>query len=875
MPRFPHLDDPTFPNLGNVDVYKYRNEFDYSRYDGAQMHIMLCSVPWDMGEAHIGNRTISGIGNVVWFETEAKRDAWFDAIPDNECLRFDTKYKELHRDNEIMLPVPFDVACQYNYLVVEYEPFASQDSLVQYETRTGLDRWFWFVREVEFVSPNTTRVHLLNDAFQTWMYRIHIGGMVLERGHAPLFAIDANTYLANPLENNAGLLAEDVNYGGEPVQVKTVNAHVFNSNTWACFACTSNANSTVWGTKTDEDWKTPASAAYFVNGAPSYRIFAMAVSDLNTFLTEIESNYPQFKQTVKGIFFAPRELITTGATFTFAGVTCRWVSTSNVTIDIYNAFAKSQFGYPSEYADLAKLYTWPYACFEITDENGNSELVKVEETSGSLSISAAMSLAYPAIKIQAHMLGVGQGPRTLLQFKNVTDHSLTIGGRWYKTLHEWDVPVFGVIQSAEKYNDFVEYFDRKQAAVAYNNTYDSSTALAETAKDNSNAEALTGYENAVDAANVSRANMIRTAWVGRDNAKVQTDANTLITTGRNNAAYGTGTGAHNELSKTANNAYTAQANNFINNTTNAQIDATLQSAAVSASAGVLTSGVNSVGDAMSGNPVGAVTGFIGGVINAGAAVGQAVIASNLTATQATYSTQQNEQKRVTSNNYTDDVAHLDTSLATTETTAKNSAINATAKNAADGQIGNANDSRNLVTGGAGHTVDPDTGGETATTLVGTAPRTRATTEANTTRTYDTAMANAGRAKDTSQKAVSNRLKQKALNAPLEFGEFANTGQATTKPLALIVNTITQTVSAIAQTGDEFLRYGYYYNRQWDFNGDWNIGPYFTYWKLADFWVKGLNVPDMYVDKLRFFLYGGVTVWRRPEDIGNVSIYDNI
>ena len=57
-------------------------------------------------------------------------------------------------------------------------------------------------------------------------------------------------------------------------------------------------------------------------------------------------------------------------------------------------------------------------------------------------------------------------------------------------------------------------------------------------------------------------------------------------------------------------------------------------------------------------------------------------------------------------------------------------------------------------------------------------------------------------------------------------------------------------------------------------GNWNIGKKFTYWKLKDFWVSNLNVPDMYMDSLRFFLFGGVTVWRNPADIGKVSIYDN-
>ena len=67
MAVFPHMNDTEFPNVQNVNVYKYENELDYSRYDYTQMKLCLCDVPWDMGEAHVGARTISGIGNVVYF----------------------------------------------------------------------------------------------------------------------------------------------------------------------------------------------------------------------------------------------------------------------------------------------------------------------------------------------------------------------------------------------------------------------------------------------------------------------------------------------------------------------------------------------------------------------------------------------------------------------------------------------------------------------------------------------------------------------------------------------------------------------------------------------------------------------------------------
>lgn len=225
MPRFPKMNGGNFPHLDTVDVNQWQNDFDYSRYDATQMKLTVCSVPWDMGEAHIGNRTISGIGNVVYFGSKESRDAWFDAIPDNECYRWETKYKELHRDQFIDVALPFDVAAKYNYLAVEYSLFANDDSPVMYEREDGHRKWFWFIREVEFVAPNTTRLHLIDDAFQTWIYDVNVTGMILERGHAPMFETNATKYLADPIDNAAGLLTEDVNYGELRSRARLANSY--------------------------------------------------------------------------------------------------------------------------------------------------------------------------------------------------------------------------------------------------------------------------------------------------------------------------------------------------------------------------------------------------------------------------------------------------------------------------------------------------------------------------------------------------------------------------------------------------------------------------------------------------------------------------
>ena len=243
---FPNLKDSNFPNVGNVNVYQYQNDFDYARYDEVQMKVTVCAVPWDMGEAHIGARTISGIGNVVYFGSKEKRDEWFANIPDNECYRFETKYRALHRDLFIDVPLPFDVAARYNYVMVEYNLFANNDSPIAYENENGVRKWFWFAREVEYLAPNTTRLHLLDDAFQTWIYDENITGMMLERGHAPLFAQTVLEYLSDPVVHAKNLLAEDVNYGRDYI-ARGAKEFIFNATNMYALVITTADIAGTWG----------------------------------------------------------------------------------------------------------------------------------------------------------------------------------------------------------------------------------------------------------------------------------------------------------------------------------------------------------------------------------------------------------------------------------------------------------------------------------------------------------------------------------------------------------------------------------------------------------------------------------------------------
>ena len=930
--KFPHLtnNESDFPNVGNVNVYKYDNEFDYERYNATQMELIICSVPWDMGEAHIGNRTISGVGNVVYFETKEERDAWFDAIPDDECYRFETKFKELHRDHVIDVPIPYDMCARHNYLVVRYALFANDDSPVMYEGADGAREWFWFVREVEFIAPNTTRLHLLEDAWQTWIYDIDVTGMILERGHAPMFAVDVDDYLENPVDNNEYLLTEDVNFG-EIGQVKHIDVLELNAgNMYACIATTANPQGS-WGTKAADTWNTPALSSYTNSGAPSVYVFAVAVANLNSFLANVTSSVPQFKQTIQGVFFASDDLITLGTPFTFASTTCYPVSASRKTLDV-TKLDKALFGYGSDYAEIAKLYTSPYAHIEITDENGVVDIVKIEDSTGTLKASVALSIAYPFVNIESHLLGVGGIATATVTYKNVSSHTFPVSGQWYETLRSWKVPTFAVILDAATEYDYSTHFDRIQRENDYTTAYDNATASNQMAYDNATGTNQMAYDNAIDANQMIYDNTVDTDLMVYDNAvasdlmaydnakktaetiydneirtqaglvanknDAKTCADNKIDTITDGGSISTVGGSGGYLADT----YDAQLNK-LSDDNDADVVLMVQQSQLTndaIAAGAVVNAAGTIGGGIVtgasmgsiGSVPGAIAGAVGGAVAQGASIGASTMItisnnSSMVTNNRDHSRKKFESARdalISLNNAQiaynhnikeEDNAYLESTVerfsgnpdginrknaSDTKTAADTNALNTQTVNDANAlNTQSTNDANALNTKDTNDTI---------------AQNTKTVSDANALNTQTVNDANALRTRNNAVQDVQNDIQQAALRSPFICGQFADGESAVTKPIALFSHIVTQDKGAISSAGDEMLRYGYMLERQWNFTGEWNIGRYFTYWKLRDFWVSNLNVPDMYMDRIRFFLYGGVTVWRKPEDIGKRSIYDN-
>lgn len=812
--NFPHLDDTNFPNLESVDVYKFENTFDYSRFDNVQMIIRVLNVPWDLGEVHVGNRTVGGIGNVVKFESDDERDAWFNskryaetpeqaASGNYDGFVWSTQYREFHDEDEIYIPLPFDVAARYNYITIEYMPAPTADYPVDYESARGLLKWFYFSRAVESEAVNTTRCIVRRDTWQTYINHVNIPYMILDRGHAPMAAAaNVEQYLNSPIENNRYLLAPDVDYNASgSKRVSSSSSIVLNSECYyACIATTANVAG-VWGTSAAATWTTPARVYNTAQGQFSANVFAIRANRIDEFLNNINANIPQFIQTIQAVFFASRELVELGGEFSFGGETCHWLVEKNNRKTLFK-LDKASFGFDSQYANLAKLYTFPYSHILIADDSGNVSTVNVEETNGTVELDFKLSFAYPWLNIEGHLLGVGASSSQNLTFSNLEAHTFALGGSWFEHLKVWQIPTFAITQSARDVADYSTFYDRAQGYLQN-----------ETNLTNALASIDANYNNTADLISLANDN-------ASDNRGLQDTMNTL---------------SNNLI-----NRETGINLNELNDNVNKDVALSIVSTELGIEAAAMTNVSSIVGSHFQGGSVSSPD--PAGIANMAISRWNSIVGGVV------------------------GTVNLAIALSRDATMAAAAAITG---------IDKLNITKNAMeaTRDARISFNDNGNRETIDTAREIAFRTRDTNNTNNARTQTTDTANANRDKATADAAIVAAFDQAALNSPYEFAAYVSGETSTTRPLGMFANVVTQPKDAIAQAGDYFLKYGYAYKGNWNFE-TFNVMPKFSYWRCDDLTVRGLDVPDLYMDEIRFFLLGGVTVWRRPEDIGNVSIYEN-
>ena len=782
-----------FPNLDNVNVYKYDNTLDYSRFKPTA-RLKMCNVPW-----------CGDYDNVVKFDDDAARDAWFDTL-EGETVNLDTMFN-VKPDGVSKVPVPVTSAQGYNYLVVDLPRMTSDAQPLAYAAGDRKRRYYYFIQDAQQLSPNSTRLILTLDVWTTYINEMQFDYVLLERGHAPVAASSVTDYLANPRDNSAYLLSDDVNTGGEPY-VETARAvKNYSAETQrACIATYANLQGDL-GTAAAP--KVPAISEPDVSGVLAPRVYSLAVGDLQPFLRALEANAPWMKSTVLGVFFAPSDLLTQSAPFEL------W----NVSITVLDAVQKietfmqpgvADFGYPAQAAGFAKLYTYPYAAIRIGDERGQTSTVRIEDLGANgIQLASAVNLVMPYISIDARLLGIA-GATDSLTFQTIEGRTYSYGGAWGEYLKSWNLPVMQVTQSAASRAAYTTVYSRAHAKLAADNALASSLA--------SNATAYTNAGNS--AKNVT------------DNNTVNTEANTAVTANANDWAL-TGSAASNQKLKSdcdadneTSTAMTGVQNEVISITT-----ANNNASAIASTLGsVVTGGITGGSADAKSAAIGGVADLAVAIPTANAAAAISQTSNSLAATLA----QTNAIKK------TNNAAKFTAETWRIQNNASNAAT--TLRNEASTKV--ANNNAGVMRTNAGNT--------------------KTTGDANASRAYATAI-----------DAISAGLNQAGVAAPAQFGANANGQSSATAPRSLFAQVVTQRECDIMNAASAFARYGYALMREFSMER-MQVMRHFTYWKCSEVWCSGNgNALESAQGAIKDILIRGVTVWSKPEEIGRVSIYDNL
>jgi hypothetical protein len=336
----------------------------------------------------------------------------------------------------VKLPIPYDVMARYNYLFVDMPIATSSDNPIDYENSEGIRRWYFFVNNIQYLAPNATQVFVVPDIWTNFQNDIDITYMLLERGHAPVAASDTAQYLQDPISNNRYLLAPDVNFDNASITRSSSFVPFGNGRKYVCFAttCSPDLIGTLGSVTDDPSYdptgnitysddparygyqlivngygigngrnyanaNTPAAVGFsdglIANNLSVYAIPAEECYGNGTFFADVLHYCPQFLTTVQACFVVDEACITLGAPYGIAGHAVYKCVGRESTL-LQKALTIADFGYPQELQRFAKLYTAPYAQLEITDNDGTTYEVNIEETT-TLSVKSVVSIAFPYI----------------------------------------------------------------------------------------------------------------------------------------------------------------------------------------------------------------------------------------------------------------------------------------------------------------------------------------------------------------------------------------------------------------------------------------------------------------------------------------------
>lgn len=469
--------------------------------------VRLLQVPWD-----------SAYRDVVAWESKEERDAWFAA---RSGSWYATNFQNLRPGEPVSVPVPYSSVYKYNYLTVTNPQ--------QPVTDEGPERtYFYFITNVEYLSPQATRLTVQLDVMTTYAGSITFGRAYVESGHVGM--ANANLGAGKPTDgkklNDYLSLPEGLDCGDTltPCAREYYNLLPMQSGSSTYVIIVSTANMTESpGTLTNPTLKT-------AQGHPCDRlvsgceVYAMEVAEFSNFMA-YASDYSWVSQCIICMYAFPKSLTvesfaTADKVNLFGKVPAYRVNSgfsrgTNITGDvavsnsIFDAIAKGL----GDDSDVSKMYAYPYSVIELATFTGNPIYLKPQLVDGDkIHLKAIAQALMPFAKAAVFPANYGthDGDSALkFTFSGVSatgEVNITAGDFLDTAVWITDFPQFSVVN-----NNYITYM----ASTAHTRAYSYQNASWQQTR--GNLQASGAYATGMNFANMQQENSERSVNAARVN----------------------------------------------------------------------------------------------------------------------------------------------------------------------------------------------------------------------------------------------------------------------------------------------------------------------------------------------------------------------
>lgn len=441
----------TFVNSVPEAVTSAGHAMNYALWP-ANTTVRLANVPWN-----------NDYRDIVRFTTD---NAFAEYVVNNSgpVIKL-TKMSLARYGQPIDIPVSFNKANMYNYILVENYPDPSGDSFRFYP---------YFITGIEYVNPGTTRVYVQLDVWQMYSRYVQFGRGYVERGHIGIANRDQN-------ENNGRdflTIPEGLDVGGEymvrGIWEKDLSIPFPGSEAGVTQKCSVMVVSTVSFSRSggDEDHPIMVSAdgSFGINNIPSGAdvYFFETSNDFNRFLTHY-STMPWITQGIIAAYMIPpmawsevsgqEHNVAEGSNYLAYRYNELHSYPSKKEITLVTGWRQQLINnLPDRYKGLRKLLTYPYTFLELTMHNGMPLVIKPESLPNTPDV--------PNLIVELYNLITPPSPRVMVVPKQYNSDSNAVGdvqGEWL----DFATGITNLPQLAVVNNMYMSYMASNANTIAY------------------------------------------------------------------------------------------------------------------------------------------------------------------------------------------------------------------------------------------------------------------------------------------------------------------------------------------------------------------------------------------------------------------------